>query len=79
MPKKCWITMLFGTNCKIKSFKQTMFGTKDENGKEVLTAEMNKLMFGLNNTDQVTKLGLRYDLKTDMFVPINPEDKKWKQ
>jgi hypothetical protein len=53
--------------------------TKDDNGKEVLTAESNALMFGNNNVDPATKLGLRYDLKTDMFVPINPEDTKWKQ
>jgi hypothetical protein len=47
---------------------------------EVLERTENKaLMFGHNNTDPATKLGLRYDLKTDMFVPINPEDEKWKQ
>jgi len=23
--------------------------------------------------------GLKYDLKTDKFIPINPEDEKWKQ
>ena len=53
--------------------------TKDEDGKQVLTAESKALMFGQTNNDSVTKHGLRYDLKTDMFVPINPEDKKWKQ
>jgi len=72
-------TKKFWGSCKFLWMKNPKCYTKDQNGKEVLTAEMNKLMFGHNNTDQVTKLGLRYDLKTDMFVPINPEDKKWKQ
>ena len=48
------------------------------NGKEVLTADMQKLMFGHNNDNSATKHGLVYDMKTDMFVPINPDDPKWK-
>jgi len=72
-------TKKFWGSCKFLWMKNPKCYTKDENGKEVLTAEMNKLMFGHNNTDPATKLGLRYDLKTDMFVPINPKDTKWKQ
>jgi hypothetical protein len=72
-------TKKFWGSCKFLWMKNPKCYEKDEDGKEVLTAEMNKLMFGHNNTDQVTKHGLRYDLKTDMFVPINPEDTKWKQ
>ena len=69
----------FWGSCKFLWMKNPKCYTKDKDGKEVLTADMQKLMFGHNNTDQVTKLGLRYDMKTDMFVPINPEEKKWKQ
>jgi D-tyrosyl-tRNA(Tyr) deacylase len=29
--------------------------------------------------DNATKHGLVYDMKTDMFVPINSEDEKWKK
>ena len=72
-------TKKFWGSCKFLWMKNPKCYTKDENGKEVLTAEMNKLMFGNNASDSATKLGLRYDLKTDMFVPINPEDTKWKQ
>ena len=72
-------TKKFWGSCKFLWMKNPKCYTKDENGKQVLTAEMNKLMFGHNDQDPATKLGLRYDLKTDMFVPINPKDKKWKQ
>jgi len=72
-------TKKFWGSCKFLWMKNPKCYTKDENGKEVLTAESNALMFGNNNVDPATKLGLRYDMKTDMFVPINPEDKKWKQ
>ena len=50
---------------------------KDENGKEVLTADMQNLMFGTSKSNS-TQHGLVYDMKTDMFVPINPDDPKWK-
>jgi hypothetical protein len=72
-------TKKFWGSCKFLWMKNPKCYTKDDNGKEVLTAESNALMFGNNNVDPATKLGLRYDLKTDMFVPINPEDTKWKQ
>jgi hypothetical protein len=72
-------TKKFWGSCKFLWMKNPKCYTKDENGKQVLTANMQKLMFGHNNTDPATKLGLRYDLKTDMFVPINPKDTKWKQ
>jgi hypothetical protein len=72
-------TKRFWGSCKFLWMKNPKCYTKDENGKDVLTAENKALMFGHNNTDPATKLGLRYDLKTDMFVPINPEDEKWKQ
>jgi hypothetical protein len=72
-------TKKFWGACKFLWMKNPKCYTKDDNGKEVLTAESKALMFGHNNQDTATKLGLRYDLKTDMFVPINPEDKKWKQ
>ena len=72
-------TKKFWGSCKFLWMKNPKCYTKDENGKEVLTAESNALMFGNNNVDPATKLGLRYDMKTDMFVPINPKDKKWKQ
>ena len=29
--------------------------------------------------DSATALGLKYDLEKDMFVPINPDDPKWKK
>ena len=51
--------------------------TKDANGKDVLTAQHQKMMFGHNNNN-ATKHGLVYDMKKDMFVPINPDDPKWK-
>ena len=36
-------------------------------------------MFGHNKVDHnAVKHGLVYDMKTDMFVPINPDDPKWK-
>ena len=72
-------TKKFWGACKFLWMKNPKCYTKDENGKEVLTAESQALMFGNKNVDTATKLGLRYDLKTDMFVPINPEDTKWKQ
>jgi hypothetical protein len=72
-------TKKFWGSCKFLWMKNPKCYTKDDNGKEVLTAESKALMFGNNATDSATKLGLRYDLKTDMFVPINPEDTKWKQ
>jgi hypothetical protein len=65
--------------CKFLWMKNPKCYTKDAKGKEVLTAEMQKLMFGHNNDNSATKHGLVYDMKTDMFVPINPEDPKWKQ
>jgi len=65
--------------CKFLWMKNPKCYTKDAKGKEVLTAEMQKLMFGHNNDNGATKHGLVYDMKTDMFVPINPEDPKWKQ
>jgi hypothetical protein len=72
-------TNKFWGSCKFLWMKNPKCYTKDEDGKEILTAESKALMFGNNNVDPATKLGLRYDMKTDMFVPINPEDKKWKQ
>jgi hypothetical protein len=68
----------FWGSCKFLWMKNPKCYTKDENGKQVLTAESKALMFG-HNEDPATKLGLRYDLKTDMFVPINPQDTKWKK
>jgi hypothetical protein len=72
-------TKKFWGSCKFLWMKNPKCYTKDEDGKQVLTAESKALMFGQTNNDSVTKHGLRYDMKTDMFVPINPEDPKWKQ
>ena len=44
----------------------------DKNGK------IKKNLFSKKTTDNVEQHGLVYDMKTDMFVPIDPEDKKWK-
>ena len=33
---------------------------------------------GTNNVSNAETHGLRYDLETDKFVPINPDDPKWK-
>ena len=63
--------------CKFLWMKNPKCYTKDANGKDVLTAQHQKMMFGHNNNN-ATKHGLVYDMKTDMFVPINPEDPKWK-
>ena len=65
--------------CKFLWMKNPKCYTKDENGKEVLTAQHQALMFGNGNVDSATMHGLKYDLKTDKFIPINPEDPKWKQ
>jgi len=32
-----------------------------------------------NNVSNAETHGLRYDLETDKFVPINPDDPKWKK
>ena len=72
-------TKKFWGSCKFLWMKNPKCYTKDEDGKQMLTAESKALMFGQTNNDSVTKHGLRYDMKTDMFVPINPEDSKWKQ
>ena len=65
--------------CKFLWMKNPKCYTKDANGKEVLTADMQNLMFGHNKVDHnAVKHGLVYDMKTDMFVPINPDDPKWK-
>jgi hypothetical protein len=50
------------------------YETDPVTGKEVMKSNL----FG-NTEDNVTAHGLRYDLKTDKFVPINPKDPKWKQ
>jgi len=68
----------FWGSCKFLWMKNPKCYTKDANGKEVLTADMQKLMFGHNNDNSATKHGLVYDMKKDMFVPINPDDPKWK-
>lgn len=63
--------------CKFLWMKNPRCYEKDENGKEVLTADMQNLMFGTSKSNS-TQHGLVYDMKTDMFVPINPDDPKWK-
>jgi hypothetical protein len=65
--------------CKFLWMKNPKCYTKDTNGKQVLTETHKKLMFGHDNNNNATNHGLVYDMKKDMFVPINPEDKKWKQ
>jgi hypothetical protein len=50
------------------------YETDPVTGKEVMKSNL----FGAS-VDNATAHGLRYDLKTDKFVPINPEDPKWKQ
>jgi subtilisin family serine protease len=72
-------TKKFWGACKFLWMKNPKCYTKDQNGKEVLTAQHQALMFGNNNVDPATMHGLKYDLKTDKFIPINPEDPKWKQ
>jgi len=64
--------------CKFLWMKNPKCYTKDANGKEVLTDKMQKLMYGHSSQDNATKHGLVYDMKKDMFVPINPNDPKWK-
>ena len=65
--------------CKFLWMKNPKCYTKNKNGKEVLTADMQNLMYGNNKIDSATKHGLVYDMKTDMFVPLDPEDPKWKE
>ena len=72
-------TKKFWGSCKFLWMKNPKCYTKDENGKEVLTAQHQAMMFGNNDIDTATMHGLKYDLKTDKFIPINPEDEKWKQ
>jgi subtilisin family serine protease len=63
------------TACKFLWMKNPKcYETDPETGKEVMKANL----FGAP-VDNATAHGLRYDLKTDKFIPINPEDKKWKQ
>jgi subtilisin family serine protease len=62
------------TACKFLWMKNPKCFKKDENGEQVLKANL----FG-ETTNNATTHGLKYDLRTDMFVPINPEDPKWKQ
>jgi subtilisin family serine protease len=50
------------------------YETDPVTGKEVMKSNL----FG-GPVDNATAHGLKYDLKTDKFVPINPEDAKWKQ
>ena len=38
-----------------------------------------KAMYANQGEDNLTKHGLKYDLETDKFIPINPEDEKWKK
>ena len=64
--------------CKFLWMKNPKCYTKDANGKEVLTDNIQKLMYGHSSQDNATKHGLVYDMKKDMFVPINPNDPKWK-
>ena len=72
-------TKKFWGSCKFLWMKNPKCYTKDENGKEVLTVENKALMFGNGNVDSAAMYGLKYDLKTDKFIPINTEDPKWKQ
>ena len=65
--------------CKFLWMKNPKCYTEDANGKQVLTETHKKLMFGHNNNNNATNHGLVYDMKKDMFVPINSEDPKWKQ
>jgi len=72
-------TKKFWGSCKFLWMKNPKCYTKDEDGKQVLTAQHQAMMFGNNDIDTATMHGLKYDLKTDKFIPINPEDEKWKQ
>ena len=63
------------TACKFLWMKNPKcYETDPETGKEVMKANL----FG-GTVDNATAHGLKYDLKTDKFIPINPEDPKWKQ
>ena len=57
------------TNCKFLWMKNPKCYEKDENGKEVLKANL----YGdsRNNNSIALTHGLVYDMKTDMFVPID--------
>jgi hypothetical protein len=72
-------TKKFWGSCKFLWMKNPKCYTMDENGKEVLTAEHNKLTNSKTIVDNATAHGLRYDLKSDKFVPINPGNVKWKK
>jgi subtilisin family serine protease len=72
-------TKKFWGSCKFLWMKNPKCYTKGKDGKEVLTAQHQAMMFGNNDIDTATMHGLKYDLKTDKFIPINPEDEKWKQ
>ena len=54
------------TNCKFLWMKNPKCFEKNENGEEVLKANL----YPNNNVDNATKHGLVYDLETDKFVPI---------
>ena len=41
--------------------------------------DMKALYASQGSTSNANTHGLKYDLETDMFVPINPEDPKWKK
>jgi len=60
----------FWGSCKFLWMKNPKCYEKDANGKDVLTADHQKLMFGHSKIDNATQHGLVYDLETDMFVPI---------
>jgi subtilisin family serine protease len=72
-------TKKFWGSCKFLWMKNPKCYTKGKDGKEVLTAQHQAMMFGNNDIDTATMHGLKYDLKTDKFIPINPEEEKWKQ
>jgi len=57
------------TNCKFLWMKNPKCFEKNENGEEVLKANL----YHNNNEDNATKHGLVYDLKTDKFIPINKD------
>ena len=65
--------------CKFLWMKNPKCFTKDAKGKEVIKDNVLAMMNGYKQVDNATKHGLVYDLKTDMFVPINTKDKKWKK
>jgi hypothetical protein len=64
----------FAGSCKFLWMKNSKCFETDDDGKQVMKANLFS-----GSVDNATAHGLKYDLKTDKFIPINPKETKWKK